>query len=201
MDRYLNFQELAQYEKEGDAYSIVYRQGDRNVAVVAIHGGGIEPGTADIADAVAGDTYTYYAFNGLKKRGNLILHLNSNVYDEPRGSRILQDALHVLSIHGCRKKEEIVFVGGRDQEMRRRIIFSLRSAGFVAVTSEIPGQRGISKKNICNRNRGGKGVQLEISRGLRDKMFGSLDPQSMEKRSSLFHSFVRCLKMALDKEE
>jgi len=36
---------------------------------MAPHGGGIEPGTIDIADAIARSEYTFYAFQGIKKRG------------------------------------------------------------------------------------------------------------------------------------
>lgn len=201
MDKYLSFSELAKNEKEGKDFSIVYRQADRNIAVVAIHGGGIEPGTADIADAVAGMQYTYYALKGLKRKNNKILHLSSNRYDEPQGVQVSQNARVVLSIHGCREKNEIIFVGGKDLALRGRFISSLRSAGFVAVVSEVPGQRGINEKNICNRCKSGKGVQLEISRGLRDKMYEDLQRRSVRKRTPLFYSFVGCLKTALEKSE
>ena len=197
MDRYTNFSELRLKETEGQDFAIVFRQGDARVAVMAIHGGGIEPGTADIADAVAGDEFTFYAFKGLKKAGNKILHLSSNRYDESKGVQISTDAQVVLSIHGCREMEEIVFVGGRDQQLKQKIISLLRSAGFIAVISEIPGQRGISPQNICNRCRSGKGVQLEISRGIREKMYEEIDWRSLRRKTPVFDAFVRCLKMAM----
>ena len=200
MDRYLKFSDLARNETEGEDYAIDHRKGDHKVAVVAIHGGGIEPGTADIADAVAGKTYAYYAFKGLKKRGNKILHLGSNRYDEPLGMQVVQDARIVLSIHGCRAETQIVFVGGKDRELREKVISSLQSAGFVAVVSAVPGQRGINDENICNRCKSGKGVQLEISRGLRDKMYEGLDRRSKRKRAPLFYAFVQCLRMALEEK-
>ena len=198
MDTYSNFDELANNEKEGEDFTIDFRRADPNVAVVAIHGGGIEPGTAEIADAVAGTTYTYYAFKGLKKKGNRVLHINSHRYDEPQGVRTSQAAWVILSIHGCREKNETVFVGGRNRELRQRVISSLRSAGFFAVASEIPGQRGVSEHNICNRCRSGRGVQLEISRGLRDKMYEDLERRRVRTRMPLFHLFVQCLRMALE---
>jgi phage replication-related protein YjqB (UPF0714/DUF867 family) len=198
MDRYLNFSDLERNEKNDEDYAIVHRQRKGKVAVVAIHGGGIEPGTADIADAVAGNTYTYYAFKGLKKKGNTILHLSSNRYDEPQIMQVLQNAQVVLSIHGCREESEIVFVGGKDSVLKETVISSLRSAGFIAVVSMVPGQRGLSDNNICNRCKSGKGVQLEISRGLRKKMYDDLQRRSLRKRTPLFYSFVLCLKTALE---
>ena len=197
MDRYSNFTELDENEKKGEDYVIAYRKGSLDIAVMAIHGGGIEPGTADIADAVAERTYTYYAFKGLKKKGNTILHLSSNTFDEPLGVRAAQEARIVLSIHGCRDEQEIVYVGGRDLELRQRFISSFRVSGFIAVASEVPGQRGIGENNICNRCRNGKGVQLEISRGLREKMYEDLERRLVRKRTPLLYTFVHCLKMSL----
>jgi phage replication-related protein YjqB (UPF0714/DUF867 family) len=59
---------------------------------MAPHGGGIEPGTIDIADNLAGCDYTFYAFKGLKKGGNNILHINNNTFDEPIALRVAQNA-------------------------------------------------------------------------------------------------------------
>lgn len=67
IDAYKNFAELEQTEKEDEDYTIFYREVDSEIAVIAVHGGGIEPGTIDIADALAGCDYTFYAFKGLKK--------------------------------------------------------------------------------------------------------------------------------------
>ncbi len=200
MDRYQKFSDLAQNEKKGQDYLVVHRPGERKIAVVAIHGGGIEPGTADIADAVAGKTYTYYAFKGLKKEGNKLLHLSSNRYDEPQSTQVLQDVRVILSIHGCREENEIVFVGGKNQRLKEKIISFLRSGGFIAVVSMVPGQRGINGNNICNRCKGGQGVQLEISRGLREKMYDDLQQRSVRKRTPVFYAFVRCLQRALEEE-
>ena len=64
---YTNFGELVQNEKADEDYTILYREVDSQVAIIAPHGGGIEPGTIDIADAIAGCDFTFYAFKGLKK--------------------------------------------------------------------------------------------------------------------------------------
>ena len=54
MDRYKNFAELQKGEKANEDYTIFYHEADSGIAVMALHGGGIEPGTIDIADALAG---------------------------------------------------------------------------------------------------------------------------------------------------
>ena len=48
MDKYRNFQELKRHEKEGTDYEICARKGSSGIAVMAPHGGGIEPGTMDM---------------------------------------------------------------------------------------------------------------------------------------------------------
>lgn len=197
MDEYADFAELKQNEREGEDYAILYREADSKVAIMAPHGGGIEPGTIDIADAVAGTDHTFYAFKGLKKTGNKILHITSNRYDEPIGLKTSKNAFIVISIHGCRDKKEMVFIGGKYKKLKRKIMYALRTAGFMAVISEAPGLRGISSENICNRCKSGKGVQLEISRGLREKMFDDLNRRSLRKKTEVFYKFVNTIKDAL----
>ena len=197
MDEYADFAELQQNEREGEDYAILYREADSKVAIMAPHGGGIEPGTIDIADAVAGSEHTFYAFKGVKKTGNKILHITSNRYDEPIGLKTSKNAFIVISIHGCRDKKEMVFIGGKYQKLKQKIMYALRTAGFRAVISEVPGLRGISPENICNRCKSGKGVQLEISRGLRDKMFDDIDRRSLRKKTEVFYKFVNTIKEAI----
>jgi len=199
-DRYANFAELEENEKAGEDYTILYREADSKIALMALHGGGIEPGTIDIADAVAGRDHTFYAFKGIKKRGNKILHITSNRYDEPVCLKAAKKALIVISIHGCRDKSEMVFIGGRNQKLKERIVHALRGAGFEAQISDLPGLRGISSENICNRCQSGEGVQLEISRGLREKMFDNIDRRSLRRRTRVFYDFVESIRSVLPSE-
>ncbi len=74
--------------------SSLHRSGSSGILVMAPHGGGIEPGTGDIADGVAGQHHSFYCFKGIKKQGNRALHITSNRFDEPlamamvRGSKL-----------------------------------------------------------------------------------------------------------------
>jgi phage replication-related protein YjqB (UPF0714/DUF867 family) len=92
MDKYTNIAELKQNEREDEDYTILYRELPSKIAIMAPHGGGIEPGTLDIADNLAGCGDTFYSFTGLKKAGNSILHINSNTFDEPIALRVAQNA-------------------------------------------------------------------------------------------------------------
>lgn len=197
MDRYSNYAELAREEILDKDYTIACRPVSRKVAVIAIHGGGIEPGTADIADAVAGKTYSFYAFKGLKRSGNGVLHLSSNRFDEPQGRRICAEAETVLSIHGCRETTAVVLVGGMDGVLKRRVVEALNRDGFPAVISQERGKQGVDPKNICNRCQSGKGVQLEISRGFREMMFDQLERRSIRCKTPVFDAFVSCLHSVL----
>ncbi|WP_373500821.1 poly-gamma-glutamate hydrolase family protein [Desulfococcus sp.] len=197
MDSYSSFAEMKQHEREGRDYAILYREADSPFAIMAPHGGGIEPGTVDIADAVAGSDHTFYAFKGMKKAGNKMLHISSNRYDEPIGAMAATHARIVISVHGCRDLEEMVFIGGRHQALKQKIRDALRGAGFRATVDEVPGLRGIHPDNICNRCKVGKGVQLEISRGLREKMFEKLDQRSSRRKTKMFDAFVDAVKGAL----
>ncbi len=190
MNKYADFTDLEQNEKEGEDYAILHREADDKVAIMAPHGGGIEPGTIDIADAIARSEYTFYAFQGIKKTGNKILHLNSNRFDEPVGLNISNNAFIVISIHGSRDKGEMVLIGGKNKELKQKIMHALRRVRFRAVISEVPGLRGIKSENICNRCKSEKGVQLEISRGLREKMFKNIDPLAMGKKTNVFYDNV-----------
>lgn len=198
MDTYESYGELARHETEGADYVILAREGSSSIAVIAPHGGGIEPGTADIADAVAADQHTLVAFKGIKKTGNAALHVGSDRFDVPVAVRTAEEAHRVVTIHGCRGEEERVYVGGRNDDLKRRIIDALKGAGFRAEESLKPGLEGRSRRNICNRCLSGQGVQIEISRGLREKMFEGLARRSIRKKTETFHRFVREIKEAFD---
>ena len=78
---YQNFHALKQSEYPDRDYRIEYRQGASGFAVIAPHGGRIEHGTSQIADAIAGDEHSFYAFEGLKDLSH-DLHISSNRFDE-----------------------------------------------------------------------------------------------------------------------
>ena len=197
MDKYENFNDLKQHEKEGGDYVILIREKNSRIAVIAIHGGGIEPGTVDIADGVAKGEHTFYAFKGIKRKGNLVLHITSNKFDEPKGVRLVENTDVVVTVHGCKGDDEVVFIGGKNQDLKEKIRYKLNEAGFHAEISTKKGLRAQHPENICNRCRSGEGVQLEISRGLRERMFDNLDRRPLRKKTRLFFEFVDTLKETL----
>lgn len=197
MGNYRSYRQLMTWETEGKDFLIHMREGSSRVAVIAPHGGGIEPGTMELADAIAGEAHSFYCFEGIKRAENADLHITSEYFDEPRGTDIVERSRTVLSLHGCNGQEEAVYVGGLDTDLREKIRVSLTQEGFNAESSPRPEIQGQSVKNICNRCQSGKGVQLEISRGLRKNMFKDLTREGRKSRTTIFHSFVSVLRDVL----
>ena len=197
MDKYLNYAELKKFEDKGKDYIIRYRYVDSNIAIMAPHGGGIEPGTADLADEIAGKDFLFYSFSGVKNSGNSILHLSSTRFDEPVALEITRKASTVITLHGCRDKGELIFTGGKNHELKQAISDRLADAGFKIKKSQYNDLKGKSDYNICNRCGSGKGVQLEVSMGLRVKMFCRHDGFSAETRTEKFYIFVKTVREVL----
>ncbi len=193
---YHSFKELALSEVEGVDYRIRFRQGISQIAIMAIHGGGIEPGTTEIAQAIAGDLHSFYSFSGSKVHGNFDLHITSRRFDEPQGLAIAKQSNTIISIHGCGDRDLMILMGGKDIALRKKIGASLQKAGFQVKDSvRFP---GLSPLNICNRCRSGAGVQVEICQGLRSLMFESLLRSDRHKTTEVFHRFVDALKKAIE---
>jgi phage replication-related protein YjqB (UPF0714/DUF867 family) len=193
--KYLTFSELKKREKEGSDYQIHFRLGKSGIAVMAPHGGGIEPGTTEIADALAGHVHSFYSFEGIKRCRNLELHITSKHFDETLGITIAQNSETIVAIHGCKGDERAVYLGGRDLPLIERVKKSLKNADFLV--KESPRFPGMSPWNICNRSQFCKGVQLEISAGLRRLMFEDLPRLERKRITKVFVNFVFALKGAL----
>jgi len=188
-DQYRGFAELARETREGGDYRRVVEGRGGEIAIVAPHGGGIEPGTSEIARAVAGREFGLYCFEGLRPEGNDALHISSHRFDEPTAVRLVAQARVVVAVHGCAGTHEAVYVGGLDRHLRERLVAVLRQAGFEAerATGDLA---GCYASNICNRGRSGRGVQLEITEGLRLAMFKGLTWHERQITTPVFDAFV-----------
>jgi phage replication-related protein YjqB (UPF0714/DUF867 family) len=113
-DRYENYAELCESKREGIDFQIHVIERTESTAVIATHGGQIEPGTFQIAAAIADDSYSLYCFQGLRSRPHSDLHITSTSFDEPRCLRLIAKCDLVVSVHGLRGKHEAVQVGGLD---------------------------------------------------------------------------------------
>src|SRR5260370_42664995 len=176
VDKYNNFAELLGNERENTGFQIRSRERCGTPAIIAPHGGGIEPGTSELAEAISDGDLSFYAFEGIKKGGNGVLHITSGRFDEPKAIALVNASPIVVALHGeLVSPDQIVFLGGLDKELGMRIQVALEAAGFVVRTHDDPNLQGVDKSNICNRGRNGQGVQLELSQPLRQSFFRSFD--------------------------
>jgi phage replication-related protein YjqB (UPF0714/DUF867 family) len=175
MTSYTSFKELADHEVEGRDYRIKIEMRDPGVLIMAPHGGKIEPATAEIAEAIAGMDYSFYSFEGLKADGNSVLHIESHLFDEPRALEAVRKVEVVITVHGqLNQKDEFVMVGGLHDRLQSEIKQQLEAAGF-QTRPPTEGLMGTDPMNICNGGRAKQGVQLEVSRKIRDLLRNDRD--------------------------
>lgn len=172
VDRYRDFASLASEQREGVDYRVVAVPRQSGVAVIAPHGGFIEPGTSELASSVAGGEHSFYAFEGLiPKRKHGDLHITSSRFDEPMGRELVSAADVVLAMHGRAGDGDVetTWLGGLDGELVAALCHCLRNAGYAAVITE-GDLAGRNQDNICNRGARRAGAQLELPRSLRDEL-------------------------------
>jgi phage replication-related protein YjqB (UPF0714/DUF867 family) len=183
-DRYSNFAELAEQEWEStnyqirfmartgssDVVSIQVQRVDSKILIMAPHGGKIEPFTQELAEQIAGDRFSCYTFAALKPRDNQDLHLTSTRFDEPHALKALQWADFVLTVHGEKTtSKEFVIVGGLATDAIAQIETALKAID-IPLDSSNHKLAGKDPCNLCNRGRLKQGIQLELSRGLRNSL-------------------------------
>lgn len=188
-DKYASYEELSKNEEEGVDYHVTSKPVSGSlVAIVAPHGGKIEPLTAELARSIAEDDYSIYAFEGAKKSNNLDLHITSHRFDEERALALIGPCKKVVTVHGLNGEAHSLQIGGRDEELRGRIDEALCAAGFDShVVADGP-YGGMEPNNICNRGSTGEGVQLELRRGLRNALAND---------EAAYASFVNAVRSAL----
>ena len=123
------------------------------------------------------------------------------LFDEPTGVSLVVNSETVLSIHECSGAEGVVYLGGLNTALKNRIDNALTQAGFQTSEHPDPNLHGGFSTNICNRGLSGRGVQLEITRGLRKAMFEDLNNSMGRKTKQLaFDEFTIAIRKALSNE-
>lgn len=144
------------------------------VGFMAIHGGSLERGTAEIATEAAGaagaSLYTVVQPEGLR------WHIPSTRFDPAASPRLASFLDHVevlISVHGYGRVDlrYSLLVGGGGRELAAALAVRLRAAlpryEVVDALPGIPdGMRGLHPANPVNRARG-SGVQLELPPSVR----------------------------------
>lgn len=184
-DTYSCFAELKENEAEG-SFNISCEIANRSneYAIVAPHGGKLETGTTEISLAISREDLSLYIFNANKRNNNRTLHITSANFDEPQCEKILSNVATVLAIHGARDPEtepkERVWVGGNLREtFEIHLKETLRPLGLlIEINSNFLGKE---PNNICNRGISQQGMQLELTKSLRDRL--KMDKEFLEQFS------------------
>lgn len=176
---YTSFESLKQEKEYGVDYCIHYEKRGSMFAIMAPHGGTIEPGTELIAQAIAGEEHSLYVFEGLTEGREL--HITSHNFDEPYALALAESVEHVVTIHGypSHEGEEFLLIGGKHIQLRNSVMQSFIRGGFPViedVKSFDSRVQGVCSKNICNRGASKDGgVQIEISFGLINSLLTNPD--------------------------
>jgi len=168
-DRYSSFDELQRRETLDKDYTLSFRNAGSRVTIIAPHGGKIEPRTSDLARRIAGESFNFYCFEGIKEKDNACLHITSHRFDEPGAVKLVSKSEVVVAVHACTGTAGRVHIGGLNKKLGLRIARQLQDRG-IGVSNDHPRFQGSNPTNICNRGATGMGVQLEVTRDLRDDL-------------------------------
>jgi phage replication-related protein YjqB (UPF0714/DUF867 family) len=193
---YDSFEELARHERENLDWRRILVRRRSPVALLAPHGGAIEPATSEIAIAIAGEELSLYCFEGCRRRDNGILHVSSTRFDDPACLDLLEITPIVVTVHGCRDRRAIVYVGGLHAELGVQAVKALSGSGFRAV-HDTTDHNGENPRNLCNRGSLGRGLQLEVSHGLRSELFAGLRTGQRHRPTVELHAFAAAVRSAL----
>ena len=149
--KYLNYEDVENNEVLGKDYEINYLGKNKDISIIAIHGGKIESGTSEIARIVAEmGNYSFYEFKGIKSNGNSSLHVTSVNFDEPVCVNAVSKSKFTVSIHGCAESEPVIYIGGLDKKMGKCIKKRLELCGFIVEYPPVD-LEGKMEQNITNR--------------------------------------------------
>ena len=168
-DKYSSFEELQDHETLDEDYTLSLRDAGSRVTIIAPHGGKIEPRTSDLARRIAGENYNFYCFEGIKEKDNARLHITSHRFDEPRAIKLVSKSELVVAVHACTGTAGRVHIGGLNKKLASMIARELQNRN-IGVSNDHPRFQGSNPANICNRGATGIGVQLEVTRDLRDDL-------------------------------
>ena len=183
--------------------------------VMAIHGGGIEAGTSEIALATAGfhpatlmpsvdglGLHDFWLFEGLLPGGNGRLHVTASNYDDPIATELVRNARRCISLHGCSDHQANgrIQLGGLDFELRDIVLEELTAAHIEAEIAANPMLDGSRPDNVANKTRSGGCAQLEMATSFRSGLYGTnTRPRRKHTTTDRFIRLVAALRRAISR--
>lgn len=199
IDTYQNYEELSAHERKGIDYQILHQRKGDQLLVLSPHAGGIESGVSELVREVATD-YSMYLFEGLKVKGNHVLHITSTRFDEPICLSQVHTHHYTFALHGYGETDVLqTLVGGTDREKAAETVKYLTQNGFHALLlSESDQFAGTHPQNINNQCLTGKSVQIEISQAQRRAFFQDFRRnRRRDTQTEQFYQYTNVLKQVL----
>lgn len=201
---YASYRQLAAEHTLGIDYNIKNRYGIGDYLVyLALHGGAIEPPTAQLADYCAGGAGAAYLFEALNDQAAGLLALPVVTFDEPFCQVNVGNAARAISFRGVedqREAEEVAYLSGLDDVLVALVNQELSAAGFHTDTPPLHFEGG-DPQNIVNKTKLNAGVQIDLTRSLRQSFYadGDLTSASVTNPSNrlpAFYAFADAIKRA-----
>jgi phage replication-related protein YjqB (UPF0714/DUF867 family) len=169
---------------------------DMTMAVIAPHGGKIEPNTDSIALGLAAELdlpyYVFFAhatescldrYSPEQRSTRQALHITSVHFNDTRAESLMRNVNRGVAIHGHARANKIC-VGGITPALRtafknhydlyaKQYSPSGAKAVIATLDSDCDDITGTSRWNISNRSRVGAGLQLELSPTIRTELVAS----------------------------
>ena len=204
MDKFKSMTELKELTKGGKDWEIECENRSSIVTILALHGGGIEPATTELAYTIAhcGD-YNYFSFKGMRSKGNNELHVTSTHYDDQIALDLVRGSQRTVAIHGCEGNESVAYIGGSDDRLIELITESLEDIG-ISVREAPHHISGTQENNIVNMTQTQGGVQLELTAQLRKELFKNRkssrkNRENKDNWDDLMYDFADAMKKAIER--
>lgn len=194
-----DFAELVLSFRNNIDYEIEVMERGSPFCIVAVHGGGIDPLTEELARAVSGRAHSLYLLRSLKPEICDQLRIPARRYKEMRLDNMMQRSKAALSIVGCACNDVAVHLGGQNRQLKEILKTYLVEQGFETGSPVTPGASH-SPTRFYNRADQG-GIQIELGKELRASLLDAPLAQETSgqasRRHERFDALVKALKDSL----
>ena len=183
---------------QGVDYQFRFKERNSPYLAAAIHGGGIEPGTTELAEYIADSGgHNFFTFEGLLDSGNFDnLHVTSHHYDAPLARMMHSNAETVVSFHNIASTVNAprLLMGGDNIPLRNTMWRYLERAGFTCELAP-PQFVGTNDGSITNRTLTKQGVQIEMD-GFYPVLYGTGSRVNRADWTADFYAFADAINQA-----
>jgi len=192
------FSDLVLRYERGVDYELTVRDRNAGATILALHGGTIEPLTAELAELVAGDDWNLYAIRGLRAGTGAELRLPTLRLREFRCDALLDRSELALALDGC-DAGDAALVGGRSERLVQALLDHLQAAGLPASETNKPEVERLALQCYNRAKHGGAQLSLpqELRRNLVVKDLDALTPGGGLPLSAVGETFVAAVRLAL----